>query len=66
MKKHSTVKDDILIHLQEIERPMSWLSRKTEIPYGTLYAIFIQRIMNLSDKYLIKINKALETNFTND
>lgn len=66
MKKENTTKDEILLYLQEIERPMSWLSRKTEIPYGTLYAIFIQRIMNLSDKYLVKINKALETDFTNE
>ena len=66
MKKHSNIKDEILLYLQEIERPMSWLSRKTEIPYGTLYAIFVQRIMNLSDKYLIKINKALDTDFIND
>lgn len=66
MKKDSNIKDDILVHLQEIERPMTWLSRKTEIPYGTLYAIFIQRIMNLSDKYLVKINKVLGTDFNND
>jgi hypothetical protein len=66
MKKQSNVKDDILLYLQEIERPMSWLSRKTEVPYGTLYAIFIQRIMNLSDKNLAKINKVLDTDFIND
>jgi hypothetical protein len=66
MKKQSNIKDDILLYLQEIERPMSWLSRKTEVPYGTLYAIFIQRIMNLSDKNLAKINKVLDTDFIND
>jgi hypothetical protein len=64
--KNSNVKDLILLHLQEIERPMAWLSRKSGIKYGTLYAIFVQRIMNLSDKNLAKVNKAMGTNFIND
>lgn len=64
--KHSNVKDQILLHLEQIERPMAWLSRKSGIKYGTLYSILIQRIMNLSDKNLVKINKAMGTSFTND
>jgi hypothetical protein len=60
------IKDKILLHLESEERPLAWLSRKTEIPYPTLYSIFIQRIMNLSDKNLEKINKAMETDFSND
>jgi hypothetical protein len=60
------VKDKILLHLEAEERPLAWLSRKTEIPYPTLYSIFIHKIMNLSDKNLDKINKAMETNFKND
>jgi hypothetical protein len=60
------VKDLILLHLEAEERPLAWLSRKTEIPYPTLYSIFVQRIMNLSDKNLAKINEAMETDFTND
>jgi hypothetical protein len=60
------IKDKILLHLEAEERPLAWLSRKTEIPYPTLYSIFIQRIMNLSDKNLEKINKAMETDFSND
>lgn len=64
--KHSNVKDQILIYLEQIERPMAWLSRKSGIKYGTLYSILIQRIMNLSDKNLVKINKAMGTSFTND
>jgi len=58
------VKDLILLHLEAEERPLAWLSRKTEIPYPTLYSIFIQRIMNLSDKNLEKINEAMGTDFT--
>ena len=64
--KNSNVKDEILLYLEHEERPLAWLSRKTEIPYPTLYSIFIQRIMNLSDKNLAKINEAMETDFTND
>ncbi len=64
--KNSNVKDEILLYLEQEERPLAWLSRKTEIPYPTLYSIFIQRIMNLSDKNLAKINKVLDTDFIND
>lgn len=60
------VKDKILLHLEEIERPLAWLSRKTNIPYGSLYSIFIHRIMVLSDSNLEKINKVLDTDFIND
>lgn len=64
--KNSNVKDEILLYLEQEERPLAWLSRKTEIPYPTLYSIFIQRIMNLSDKNLATINKVLDTDFIND
>ena len=60
------VKDLILLHLEAEERPLAWLSRKTEIPYPTLYSIFVQRIMNLSDDNLAKVNKAMGTDFTNN
>jgi len=64
--KNSNVKDEILLYLEQDERPLAWLSRKTEIPYPTCYSIFIQRIMNLSDKNLATINKVLDTDFIND
>lgn len=60
------VKDLILLHLEQIERPLAWLSRKSGIKYGTLYGILIHRIMNLSDENLAKINNAMETNFVNE
>jgi predicted transcriptional regulator len=60
------VKDLILLELEQQERPLAWLSRKSEIPYGTLYGILIHRIMNLSDDNLAKINKAMGTDFNND
>ena len=60
------VKDAILLHLEQIERPLSWLSDKTEIPYPTLYSVLKQRTFSLSEKNLEKINKVLETDFIND
>jgi len=60
------VKDEILLYLEKEERTLAWLSRKIDIPYPTLYSIFIQRIMNLSDTNLGKINRALNTDFINN
>lgn len=60
------VKDLILLELERQERPLAWLSRKTEIKYGTLYGILIHRIIILSDDNLAKINKVLGTDFSND
>lgn len=57
------IRDEILNKLKEIERPLSWLSKKTGIPYPTLYSVFKQRIFNLSDENKQKINKALDTNY---
>ena len=67
MKKDNlNAKDKILLYLEQEERNMAWLARKTGIPYGSLYSILIHRIMALSDTHLKKINKALGTEFTND
>ena len=65
-KVKTSVKDEILLYLETEERNLAWLSRKTEIPYGSLYSIFIHRIMVLSDSNLAKINKSLNTDFIND
>jgi predicted transcriptional regulator len=65
MKKQN-VKDLILLHLEQEERPLAWLARKSEIPYGTLYGILVHRVMNISDENLAKINKVMGTDFTND
>lgn len=65
-KEKISVKDEILLYLEQEERSLAWLSRKTEIPYGSLYSIFIHRIMVLSDVNLAKINRALDTDFINN
>ncbi len=62
-EKESTV-DLITDHLEKEERTLAWLSRKIDIPYGTMYSIFVHRIVSLSQDKLDKINDALGTAFT--
>ncbi len=57
------VRDTILAHLKEIERNLHWLAGKTGYNYNTLYAIFIQRTMQLSEERLGTINFHLNTKF---
>ena len=63
-KKKKDTSAHILEHLESIERSLLWLSKKTEIPYGTLYGIFYQKTMKLTPEKLELINKALETEFS--
>lgn len=65
-KKEDTlidVRDKIIAELKRVERTTKWLSRKTDIPYGTLYSCFTHRLFQLSEDNLKKINNALGTNF---
>jgi predicted transcriptional regulator len=68
MEKETTLdtRDVLLLHLEEIERNLSWLSEKTQIPYPTLYSVFKQKHFALSEKNLEKINNVLGTDFTNN
>jgi predicted transcriptional regulator len=68
MEKETTLdtRDAVLLHLEEIERNLSWLSEKTQIPYPTLYSVFKQKHFSLSDKNLEKINNVLATDFKNN
>ena len=50
-------------YLKEIERDLGWIAKKTDIPYATLYSIFVQKTFNLNKERLEKINEVLETNF---
>lgn len=50
-------------HLKKIERDWGWLSKKTGIPYGTLYYCFVRKQFNISKDKLKKINEVLETKF---
>lgn len=57
------VRDLIVNKLTELERNLHWLHKKTEIPYGTLYSMFTQRLFQVSQDNLDKINTALGTDF---
>jgi predicted transcriptional regulator len=65
-KETLDTRDAVLLHLEEIERNLSWLSEKTQIPYPTLYSVFKQKHFSLSDKNLEKINNVLATDFKNN
>lgn len=62
--KQIDVRDTIMDYLKEIERDLAWLSRKLDIPYGTLYSTFVHKIIKLSQEKLDRINLLLETDFT--
>ena len=53
-------------HLEIEERDWAWLSRKTDIPYGTIYGIFVQNTVELTQERLNLINAACGTNFELD
>lgn len=57
------VRDDVMVHLGEIERNLNWLATKTGYSYDTLYSIFKKKSFELTDKRLKKINKVLGTKF---
>lgn len=63
-KKITDIRDEISDHLLEIERSMHWLAKKADIPYGTIYSIFKQKHISLSQLNLDKINAVLETEFS--
>jgi len=54
-------RDSVQAKLVEMERDLAWLSRKAEIPYGTLYYCLIRKQFKISEENLSKINKVLNT-----
>ncbi len=66
VKQVVDVRDKILTHLEEIRRPLSWISDRdgnTDIKYSSIYSMFIQRTYSISQENLDKINEFLETDF---
>lgn len=61
--KEVDTRDLILQKLRENERSVSWLAKKTGIPYGTLYDCVVRKGFSMNDANVAKINEALETNF---
>lgn len=45
---------------------LAWLQKKTDIPYGTLYGIFTEYRIPLTQERLNLINHACKTNFKLD
>jgi hypothetical protein len=63
-KQKADPRELIIKKLEEEERTLAWLSRKTGIPYGTLYTCFVHKVYQVSEDNLIKINTALGTDFS--
>jgi predicted transcriptional regulator len=58
------IRDKITDYLKDVaERDLGWLAKKTDIPYGTLYSIFKQKTVKLSEEKKAKINEVLGTQF---
>lgn len=57
------VRDLVLSELQTQERGVTWLSRKTGIPYSTLYNILKHRISTFDESQLKSVNDILKTDF---
>jgi predicted transcriptional regulator len=62
-KQKIDVRDQILKHLAGDDRNLKWLSRKSDIPYPTIYSCLELKNFNLSESNLEKINTALGTSF---
>lgn len=62
-EKIKDVRDEIVEWLTNNERSLRWLSLKIEVNYNTMYSIFTQRIIALSDENLKRINSELKTKF---
>lgn len=58
------VRDLIMDKMNGEGRVLTWLSSQTGIPYDTLNSCLKRKLFSLNDDNLTKINKALETNFT--
>lgn len=61
-KKRDEHAEMVFKRLNEEERRLSWLSKKTGISYTTLYSCLVHRISSLSEPNLTKINNVLGTN----
>ncbi len=61
--KTQDIRVAIVRRLKSNGQSYSWLSKKTKIPYDTLYACLKKRLFTLSDVNLKKINDTLETDF---
>lgn len=56
--KRLTAQQKILQHLKDEYLNLAWLQKKTDIPYGTLYSIFVENRIPLTQERLNLINAA--------
>ena len=61
--QEKTFNDLVIEELKKQERNFMWLSKRTDIPYATIYGIFVQKTFKASPEKVALINKALGTNF---
>jgi len=64
--KNLTCKEKILKHLEFEYLTLAWLSKKTGVPYPTLYSIFTENRIPLTQDRLNLINDACKTKFKLD
>ena len=57
------VRDVILGKMKDEGRMLTWLATKTGIPYDTLYSCLRNKMFQLNNDNLAKINEALGTTF---
>lgn len=58
------VRDLIMEKMKDEGRSFSWLSKKTGIPYNTLYACIMRKSFSINQDNLSRINSALNTNYS--
>tara|TARA_R110000868_G_scaffold194416_5_gene439845 strand:+ start:228 stop:431 length:204 start_codon:yes stop_codon:yes gene_type:complete len=63
VQKKVDTRVQILTYLKNEKRPLRWISKNTKIPYGSVYSIFKQKIMDLTQERLDQINEGLGTDF---
>lgn len=61
-----TCEQKILDHLKADDRDLKWLSKHTDIPYGSLYGLLVQKTVKFTQERLNLINHACKTQFELD
>lgn len=62
-KEKLDVRDEIMNWLEANQRSLRWLSTQAGIKYGTMYSIFSQKTIMLSEEKLKCINTATKQKF---
>lgn len=61
-----TIEQKIIQYIKSDDRDLKWLSKRTDIPYGTLYGMLVQKTVKFTQERLNLINHALSTSFEFD